>query len=487
MSSLFLSLVLALLVPIMTQAREPVLPPGNAWRYTLTDGSAFLNDCEICGRPTFLLPMRGTFDLTFNGSSNRYDYYSFTNISFDFTDQNNQTNHISGGGSARIGGDFAFEEVVRWQLIVSNSDTNEAVSMTNSSKGIFSNWPSLQFDLREETKSFFRVYKINLHASPFRELWFSTGSDFSGSGQSISSGDLLSSSGRVIKHDSDILGRMGIQPTIGTTAIDAIDLLPGGEIAFSLSKDIFSETLGPLRQGDLLGSAGRIIKRNSDLMKAFGVDTNIDYGLDACQLMESGEILFSITTNTFSPSLNLNLSRGDILSDQGTIKKTLNELIAPFSPITSSEEAPDVGLDALYVWPGGEIWFSTEEGFDSAQGPISAGDLLSDRGYIVYRNLELAAKFQSNATNEVGLDGIFVITDTAPTIAPGRFAMFKTGTSPGSFELGWNSAAKVFQVERAAVVEGPYSPASEIIPDLFWTDPHLELPNTQNFYRFRQW
>jgi hypothetical protein len=475
------------MVPIIAQARDPVLPPGNSWHYTLTDGSAFLNDCEICGRPTFLLPMRGTFDLTFNGSSDRYDYYSFTNVSFDFSDQNNQTNHVSGSGSARIGGDFAFEEVVRWQLIVSNSDTNEPVSMTNSSKGIFSNWPSLQFDLREETKSFFRVYKINLHASPFRELWFSTGSDINGSGQTISSGDLLSVSGRVIKHDSDILGRMGIQPTIGTTAIDAIDLLPGGEIAFSLSKDIFSETLGPLGQGDLLGSAGRIIKRNSDLMKAFGVATNTDYGLDACQLMESGEILFSITLNTFSPNLNLNLSRGDILSDQGTIKKTMSDLIAPFSPITNTEEAPDVGLDALYVWPGGEIWFSTEKGFDSAQGPIGAGDLLSDRGYIIYRNLELTAKFQANGTNEVGLDGIFVITDTVASAAPGRFSTFKFGPIPNGFELEWNSAGKVFQVERASDVAGPFSPASEIMPDLFWTDRVPGAPNTQNFYRFRQW
>lgn len=488
MRSLFFSLALSALIPIAGRAGDPVLGINQAWRYILTESSAFLNDCEICGRPTFLLPMRGTFDLIFEGSANRYDFYSFTNINFDFTDQNKQTNHVSGTGSAKIGGDFAFTEVVNWKVTISNSETNETISMTNSSKGVFSAWPALKFDLREETKSFFRVYKINLQASPFRDLWFSTGTNFISGGQPAGSGDLLSFTGHLVKRDSEIIGRMGIQPGIGaSTPIDAFDILSGGEIAFSLQKDIFSETLGALHHGDLLGSSGRIIRRNSDLMSAFGVDTNIDYGLDAVQVMDNGETFFSITTNAFSSNLNLLISRGDILSDGGTVKKALRDLLAPFSPVTNSEEAPDVGLDALYVWPGGEIWFSTEEGFESAQGPISAGDLLSDRGYIVYRNPELLSKFRPGDENDAGLDGVFVVTDTVPSVTPGRFSSFKNGRPAGGFELGWNSAGKVFQVERAVRVEGPYLPASDIIPDLFWTDPAPGVSDTQNFYRFRQW
>ncbi len=119
------------------------------------------------------------------------------------------------------------------------------------------------------------------------------------------------------------MGRLGIQPTIDSNPIDAMDVLPGGEIAFSLPKDIFSETMGALHNGDLLGSTGRIIRPNSELMNAFRVATNIDYGLDAIQVMDGGEIWFSITTNVFSPRLGATLSRGDLLTDHGEIKKHL--------------------------------------------------------------------------------------------------------------------------------------------------------------------
>ena len=494
MRSLFIAIAAFLLIPFQNEAKSPTLLPNQSWRYTLIDGSAFVNDCEICGRPTFLLPMRGSFDLTFNGSANRYDFYSITNIDFTFTDQNGLTNHVTGGGSAKIGGDFAFQEIIQIQITISNNATNEVVSMTNSSKGVLSAWPSVRFDLREETKSFVRVYKIDLRAAPFRELWYSSGINFTSARavsdpKAISSGDLLSYSGRLIKRDADIVGRMGIQPSIGTsTPIDAINVLSGGEIAFSLSRDIFSETLGPLHHGDLFGSTGRIIRRNQDLMQQFGVDTNIDYGLDAVQMMENGETLFSITTNTISSNLNLTLSRGDILSDQGTIKKTLRDLLAAFAPVTNSEDVIDVGLDAIYVWPGGEVWFSTEDGFDSALGPISAGDLLSDRGYVVYRNLEIVGKFNPvEDVNNFGLGSIVLISDTTAASTPGHFSSFTYQKNSSQFDLGWVSAGHTFQVEKSSQVEGPYAPASEILLDLFWTDTAAGAPNTKNFYRLLQW
>ena len=282
---------------------------------------------------------------------------------------------------------------------------------------------------------------------------------------------------------------MGIQPGVGvTTPIDAMNVLSGGEIAFSLSRDVFSETLGPLHHGDLFGSTGRIIRSNQNLMQQFGVDTTIDYGLDAVQTMENGETLFSITTNTISSNLNLTLSRGDILSDQGTIKKTLRDLLAAFAPVTNSEDVIDVGLDAIYVWPGGEVWFSTEDGFDSALGPISAGDLLSDRGYVVYRNLEIVGKFNPvEDVNNFGLDSLVLISDTASPSTPGRFSTFTYQKNSNQFDLGWIRNGHAFQVEKSSQVEGPYVPASEILLDLFWTDTAAGAPNTKNFYRLLQW
>ena len=67
------------------------------------------------------------------------------------------------------------------------------------------------------------------------------------------------------------------------------------------------------------------------------------------------------------------------------------QLLSQFHP----PALEDFGLDALYIWPNGEIWFSTTSDFNDGQlGPITSGDLLSDAGYIVYRNADLVRALQ---------------------------------------------------------------------------------------------
>src|SRR5207244_2853539 len=76
-----------------------------------------------------------------------------------------------------------------------------------------------------------------------------------------------------------------------------------------------------------------------------------------------------------SERLSAPVRRGDVLSSNGTIMRSSKQLLAGFHPVNA---ANDYGLDALYVWPNGEIWFSTEDDFqDQTLGTISAGDLLS--------------------------------------------------------------------------------------------------------------
>src|SRR5207247_4068089 len=125
---------------------------------------------------------------------------------------------------------------------------------------------------------------------------------------------------------------------------------------------------------------------------AFGIQPVApDVGLDAVHILNSGEIYFSIQSNTFSEKLSVTLHRGDLLSNTGLVVRINQRLLGQFHPATP---ATDYGLDALYVWPGGEMWFSTEDDFVDLQlGPISAGDLLSDQGYIVLTQAELLAAF----------------------------------------------------------------------------------------------
>jgi hypothetical protein len=198
-------------------------------------------------------------------------------------------------------------------------------------------------------------------------------------------------------------------------------------------------------------------------------------------MMGDGQILFSITTNVISANTGMTLSRGDILSDRGQVFRTHQQLLARFHP---SQTNTDFGLDALYVWPGGEIWFSTEEGFqDAFLGPILPGDLLSDSGYRVFGNLELVSAFApvEDASN-FGLDALFIVTDFIPPAPAPRLL----GIDPHfGGPVSWEGQGKVFQLERASALTGPFIPISPIISDSTFTDILPTQP--QFFYRLRQW
>ena len=119
--------------------------------------------------------------------------------------------------------------------------------------------------------------------------------------------------------------------------------------------------------------------------------------------------------------------------------------------------------------------------------PVIAGDLLSDEGYIVFDNLELLNAFApANAPSDIGLDALYVVTDaTPPTQAP-RLAI-QVNTSKGSAVLAWQGQGRVFQVERAADVTGPFRPLSPILPDLSFDDSGTLTNRAQSYYRLRQW
>src|SRR5204862_831762 len=147
------------------------------------------------------------------------------------------------------------------------------------------------------------------------------------------------------------------------------------------------------------------------------------------------------------------------------------------------------GLDALYVWPGGEIWFATEEGFTDTQlGPIQPGDLLSDQGFVVFLNLELTSAFAPvEGLSDFGLDALYIVTDAIPPVPPPRIRSIKRASPSGDISFGWDAFGRVFQVEKASDVPGPFLPASVIIPDLSWIDSSATQSNSGAFYRVRQW
>ena len=460
---------------------------GAVLAYTLVEGSYLVDDCPICGRPTILLPMRGTFDLVLLEQNPLFTCYEVRDISFT-AGYSGLRYTVKGGGFYKIGGEVAIQQEMTLQVSIDNGFTNKLCYFTNGFQALDRPWPMININLAQTNGTFTQVYELNLLAAPLREIWFSTASGFTaGKWQSptnhVSGGDLISSTGRMVKRNSDLTENLGIMPIPPDVGLDAVDIITGGEILFSIHQDVFSETLGPLRHGDLLSNRGRIVKRNQQLMSAFGLpSTNIEVGLDAVQLMDDGKILFSITTNVFSIKSNTMLFRGDILSDQGEIFKSHQQLLSRFHPAQTNK---DFGLDALYVWPVGEIWFSTEEGFqDTYLGAILPGDLLSDQGYRVFGNLELVSAFAPlEHAADFGFDALFVVTDFTPPAPAPRLLGIDLDGDTGKLTVQWEGKGRVFQLERATNVTGPYLPFSPIIPDFSFND----TIQSQFFYRLRQW
>ena len=465
----------------------PPLPFSPPLRYMLLSGSFLQDDCPICGRPTVQEPMRGTFDLRLIESHVLFSRYRMENVSFTAGSSGAYT--VTGQGDFQIGGEVAVTQKMSMNVDINNGFIITAATLKNDPVPPPRSFPMMDATVVQTNGTQTMVYTLRLTAAPVQDLWFSTGTFFTAGagaepGQYMMGGDLLSLSGHRVKTNAQFYGSIGATPPGPDLGLDAVSVLPGGEIAFSLDIGFPMTNVGPVYPGDLLSTKGRIIRRNMELLAAFRImPVAPDPGLDAVLVLDSGEILFSIESDVFSESLGSTLHRGDLLSSTGSIVRPYSKLYEKFHP---SSPPADYGLDSLYRWPGGEIWFSPEFAFtDDQLGPITPGDLLSDQGYIVFRNSELVAPFSPvQTTADFGLDALFVVTDlTPPPDAPPQILISRKNGTPG-ITLNWQSSARVFQVERVSDLKLPFAPVSPVIPDLSWSDP---FEGTRAFYRLRQW
>ncbi len=258
-------------------------------------------------------------------------------------------------------------------------------------------------------------YEIHLVAEPRWDFLFSTeigfGSWQSGGVVPISDGDLLSSRGSVFRTNAQLTQNLGIMPVAPDIGLDAVSLTPATvSVLFSGEVDVFSTWLGMLHHGDLLNEHGFVFLRYQDLLTAFSPMPPIpDAGLDAVAIAHQvGEIWFSLEEPIFSEALGIMLQPGDVLSETGYVVRTNQQLLSRFQIV--NPDPGGYGLDALDVLPNGVLLFSTEGGFlDARFGMVSDGDLLSENGHVVRRNLQLVEPFQPvEDTDNFGLDGLFV-------------------------------------------------------------------------------
>jgi hypothetical protein len=474
-----------------------VTQTGPAWNYTLLPDSLMVDSCPVCGRPDILVPIHGTFQLRLIEENPLFSTYAWEGISWAGGSFNNPTYKIVGQGTYQLGGEVAVLQDLSLQVYIDNGVTNNLCYFTNAVSPVVRLWPMIQISLDQTNGTALQQFHLDLSAAPVRELWLSTRQDFHAgiwqpSTNRVSAGDLISSAGRVVKRNQDLTGRLGIEPVVPDLGLKDVEVLPGGEIAFSIETDMWSESLGTtLQHGDLLSDRGRIIRTNQDLIAAFApVPPVPDMGLDAVQVMDNGEVYFSVQTNFFSETLGRLIRRGDLLSSSGQVLKTNEELIGRFRPGLPKQ---DYGLAAVYIWPSGETWFSTEDGFYGSHFEHYApGDLLSDQGYVVYSNTNLLSAFAPvESVADFGLDALFIVTDVAPLSPAAGTTILNlpqpTNQPPGSLVLQWKGGGRVFQLEKATNVAGPYSPISPLTTEAVFVDDGTLMTQPQGFYRLRQW
>ena len=492
---------LLLILSAASVAAEVVPDQANGWRYSLLEGSTLTDDCPVCGRPAIILPMRGTFTLRLITDNGLFATYAMEDISFTAGSGPAWNYQVSGSGTLQIGGEVAVTQEGALHVAIDNGLVKTNAQLASARGPLERLWPMIRITLRQTDGTLTQVYDLTLAAAPFREAWFSTTGGFTSatrppSDNHVSDGDLLASLGHIVRRNADLTRRLGIMPVVPDLGLDAIDLRPGAEVVFSIGTSVFSESLGPLQAGDCLSGHGHIVTTNQTLLSAFGIKPPLpDAGLDAVQFFDTAipaanasadEVWFSVATDQFSETLGRLLQAGDLLSNRGRIVRTNAGLLQRFQPL---EPKMDHGLDALYVWPSGEIWFSTENGFTGA-GSISyaGGDVLSDQGYVVFRNLELLNPFApAEDRMEFGLDALWLVTDAVTSATMPKITSIEINRGTGDLSLLWQGAGRAFQVEGTLDLASPWEPLSPISPDLEFRDVSELFHQAKRFYRIRQW
>ena len=453
--------------------------------YRLMEGSILVDDCMVCDRPSIPMPVRGSFKMTLTQENPISTSYSLSDIHLYCGTESSASYVFNGTGRYQSGG----EVVLRQDVTMTGQMDGAPIYFTNASSAVTRSWPVVELDLMQTNGTYTHTISIHLLAAPFQEIWFSTLNGITpgcGCGPSLhyGPGDLLSSAGNRVMPLTNLVSLLQLKSIPDGLKLDAVNVKPGGELFFALDQDLVSSNLGPIQQGDLLSNRGLIKKKNQELTSKWGIMPIVpDFGLESIQVMDDGRILLAIKDPAFSETQPHSFQPGNIYDNAGQIYKTGAELYARFST------KGDYGLRAFFVWPSGEVWFTPSTNFeDSALGTIHSGDLISNQGYIVYKNLELVSAFSPlEDLANFGLNSLYVVTDAGPEPGSCRITSFsKAGASQG-VQIQWESTGRVFQLLQTDVLNGSFNPASPLMVDTSYQELSNGTAKTNSFYRIRQW
>jgi hypothetical protein len=396
--------------------------------YRLVEGSTLYYSVSPDG-PEYAIPINGSFSLNPALSQDtKCGYYSVADLAFESKDHNPRYAGKAGSGKYELCVSGTVAPRQRMNISVSIAGSR----LITMDSGYVQTPSDIRFpwiDVTMKTVSvsadvFVPSYSLRIVAVPMKDIAFTTTNSFT-SGNTrvrVTDGDLLSVAGKIILTNGELIKNFNLWPTfvIQEPGLDAVDIplvsISGSVrpfVYFSTNKDILAD--GNPGQGDILDNTGKIVMRNKELVAAFGpMPIAPNAGLDALALYpynsttDKPVFLFSFVQGFFSETLGVYISAGDILLSVGKVFMTEAEILRNFKPIDMSARA--IGVDAFAIRSNGEVWFSVSRDFaDARLGKVGNGDLLSDNGRVVYRNLDLVAGFQPmEKLADFGLDGLSI-------------------------------------------------------------------------------
>jgi len=142
-------------------AQTPSVQP-----YVLLSGSKLADSCPICGRPSIIVPLTGTFGLQLLDQNPLLTRYELTNILFHTGATSGLPYQVLGGGVYQVGGEVAVTQELFLNAEISNGSTIVNAMCVSTNGAVIQPWPKIQVQVDQTNGTAAQVYNLTLVAVP---------------------------------------------------------------------------------------------------------------------------------------------------------------------------------------------------------------------------------------------------------------------------------------------------------------------------------
>lgn len=149
---------------VSTSVAQTAPPPPLT--YSLLKGSQLTDDCPVCGRPTIMVPMTGTFRLSVLEDNPLFVRYRVTNVSFTAGSPSGANYTVIGGGTYQQGGEVAVQQGMALNVQINNGFISTLGLLTNATQAVSVPWPQIRISLDQTNGTITQVYHLDVVAAP---------------------------------------------------------------------------------------------------------------------------------------------------------------------------------------------------------------------------------------------------------------------------------------------------------------------------------